>query len=160
MALIFFIYTVCVTRTNFISLLILPSLIIVFSLFASAYWNLDNGDLVMGNRLTVVSFNLSLILRSMSNRELTGRRGRFILRFNVRLLPLDCPAVLLCWFPYLPVSWRSEHSIGSRPQAKVSFDTLSATLNVCSLSDKLPGLPSILSWLLRPRPIAASSKDL
>lgn len=60
MALLMLIYTICATRTNLIYVAIFLSLILVFSLLAAAYWQLGQENEVLGNRLTVVSPNLSL----------------------------------------------------------------------------------------------------
>jgi len=59
MALLMLIYTICATRTNLIYVAIFLSLILVFSLLAAAYWQLGQENEVLGNRLTVVSSNLS-----------------------------------------------------------------------------------------------------
>ena len=64
MALLMLIYTICATRTNLIYVAIFLSLILVFSLLAAAYWQLGQENEVLGNRLTVVSPNLSLNLEN------------------------------------------------------------------------------------------------
>jgi hypothetical protein len=56
MALLMLIYAICATRTNAIFVAIFTSLILVFSLLAASYWKVGMGDVVVANRLTVVSF--------------------------------------------------------------------------------------------------------
>lgn len=55
MAVLMVIYTVCATRTNIVYVVIFTALIVLFALLAAAYWRLGQGDVVVGNRLTVVS---------------------------------------------------------------------------------------------------------
>lgn len=55
MGLLMFIYAICATRTNAVYVVIFTSLILVFCLLAAAYWRLAQEDVVVGNRLAVVS---------------------------------------------------------------------------------------------------------
>lgn len=60
MGLLMVIYTICATRTNAVYVVIFTSLILVFCLLAAAYWRLAQADVVVGNRLAVVSPPLPL----------------------------------------------------------------------------------------------------
>jgi hypothetical protein len=56
MALLMLIYAICAIRTNVIFLIIFTALVFFFSLLAAAYWRMALGDILTGNRLSVVSF--------------------------------------------------------------------------------------------------------
>jgi uncharacterized protein len=77
MGLLMFIYTICATRTNAVYVVIFTSLILVFCLLAAAYWRLAQADVVVGNRLAVVSppvFRLRLLCEwaSVNNHQGAG----------------------------------------------------------------------------------------
>lgn len=70
-----FIYTICATRTNAVYVVIFTSLILVFCLLAAAYWRLAQADVVVGNRLAVVSLIFVNFNLFINGHALTSYQG-------------------------------------------------------------------------------------
>lgn len=92
MGLLMFIYALCATRTNIVYVAIFTSLILVFSLLAASYWKVGKGEIVVGNRLTVVSFDTFFIsiLCSSSDMMILGWWCCSIFCKYARILPAGC----------------------------------------------------------------------
>lgn len=76
MGLLMFVYTICATRTNAVYVVIFTSLILVFCLLAAAYWRLAQADVVVGNRLAVVSLLASSnFIVFVNGQVLTSHQG-------------------------------------------------------------------------------------
>jgi len=92
MGLLMTIYTVCATRTNLPFFLVLLGTAMTFILLAAAYWKLGEGNMVVGNRLTVVSLEYPVYFHGqILTLETLGCWRCSILRYYIWLLFIDCP---------------------------------------------------------------------
>lgn len=84
------------------------------------------------------------------NQGTPGRWRCFIRGYYVRLLSVDGAVAWLCRLPSLLAYWRLERTLGSETQT-VSFDIAVNGVKCVFLSEKLPGMTRMYSWLLMSR---------
>ena len=127
MALLMFIYMICALRTNAIFLIIFTLLVPCFSLLAAAYWRMAQGDIVFGNRLSIVS---GLLISNSSNpsvRDVVLTRkylGCWCLTFrghNAGLLPIRCTAVRFCGTAVVRTCWGLGQVLGPQEECVSLF---------------------------------------
>lgn len=89
MGVLCLVYLICALRTNIVFLVIFATLVLGFGFLSGAYWQLAQGNAVLGGKLVVVCQSTYRIYRWKTKANHLGRRCMYLCHLYGRMVSIS-----------------------------------------------------------------------
>ena len=97
MGVLCLVYLICALRTNIVFLVIFATLVLAFGFLAGAYWQLAQGNAVLGGKLVVVCQSTHRRYRWKTKGNHLGRRCMYVCHLYGGMVSISTWDVFECW---------------------------------------------------------------